>query len=155
MALSYSKKLSTLLYGITSKHKGDFYCLNCPIFLRTENKLKSDKKCGKVKICGIAMPSEKDNLLEFNQYMKLDKMLYIIYADMESLIIKIDGCENNLENILTTKNGKHIPCGCSMSTISVFDNIVNKHTLYRGEDCMKKFCCSLREHPTSVINFEK
>ena len=23
------KKLSTLLRGITSKHHGDFYCLNC------------------------------------------------------------------------------------------------------------------------------
>ena len=23
------KKLSALLYGITSKHKGDFYCLIC------------------------------------------------------------------------------------------------------------------------------
>ena len=32
------------------------------------------------------MPSEKDNILEFNQYMKLDKMPYIIYADLEFLI---------------------------------------------------------------------
>ena len=32
------------------------------------------------------MPSENDNILEFDQYMKLDKMPYIIYVDMESLI---------------------------------------------------------------------
>ena len=32
------------------------------------------------------MPSENDSILEFNQYMKLDKMPYIIYVDMESLI---------------------------------------------------------------------
>ena len=31
----------------------------------------------------------------------------------------------------------------------------NKHTSYRGEDCMKNFCTSLREHATNVINFEK
>ena len=37
-----------------------------------------------VKICGIVMPSEKDKVLEFNQYMKSDKMPYIIYADIES-----------------------------------------------------------------------
>ena len=42
-----------------------------------------------------------------------------------------------------------------MSTIWAFDNIENKHTLYRGKDCMKKFCSSLREHATNVINFEK
>ena len=40
-----------------------------------------------------------------------------------------------------------------MSTILAFDNTGNKHTLYRGEDCMKKFCTSLREHATNV--FEK
>ena len=34
------------------------------------------------------MPSEKDNILEINQYMKSKKMLYIIYADIESLIKK-------------------------------------------------------------------
>ena len=42
-----------------------------------------------------------------------------------------------------------------MSTIWAFDNIENKHTLYRGKDCMKKFCSSLREHAINVINFEK
>ena len=36
------------------------------------------------------MPSEKANILEFNQYMKSDKMRYIFYADIESLIKKID-----------------------------------------------------------------
>ena len=36
-----------------------------------------------------------------------------------------------------------------------FDNIELKHTLHRGEDCMKKFCTSLRKSFTNVINFEK
>ena len=44
---------------------------------------------------GIVMPSEKDNILEFNQYMKSDKTRSIIYADIESLIRKIDGCVNS------------------------------------------------------------
>ena len=38
------KKLAGLLHGITSKQKGDFYCLNCLHSLRTENKLKSPEK---------------------------------------------------------------------------------------------------------------
>ena len=42
-----------------------------------------------------------------------------------------------------------------MSTIWAFDNIENKHTVYRGEDYMKKCCNSLREHATNAINFEK
>ena len=41
------------------------------------------------------------------------------------------------------------------STIWTFDNIENKDTLYRGEDCMKKFYESLREHAKNIIDFEK
>ena len=89
--------------------------------------------------CGIAMTSAKDISLKCNEYMKSDKMSYIIYADFESLIRKIDRRANNPESSSTTKIGEHIPCGYSMSTICGFDHIEDKHTLHRGKDCMKKF----------------
>ena len=112
------KKQSALLRGITSKHHGYFYCLNCLHSFTTENKLKSHEKiCKNKDFCGIVMPSEKDKILEFNQHIKSDKMSCIIYADIESLIKKIDRCANNLEKSSTTKIGEHIPCGYSMSTI--------------------------------------
>ena len=94
------------------KHRSGFCCLNCLHSFRTENKLKSHKKvCRNKNFCGTAMPSEKDNILEFDRYIKSDKMLYIIYADIGSLVKKIDGCANNPENSSTTKIGEHIPCG--------------------------------------------
>ena len=34
------------------------------------------------------MPSQRDNTLQFNQFIKSDKMLYTIYADFESLFKK-------------------------------------------------------------------
>ena len=156
MTLSCREKLSALLHGITSKHKGQFFDLNCLRSFRTENKLKSHEKvCKNKDFCGIAMPSEKDNILDFNQYMNSDKIPYIIYADIKSLIKKIDGSANNPEKSSTAKIGEHIPCGYLMSTIWAFDNIENKHTLYCGEGCMKNFCTSLREHAANVINFGK
>ena len=42
-----------------------------------------------------------------------------------------------------------------MSAIWAFYHIKNKHSLYRGEGCMKKFCESLREHAKNIIDFEK
>ena len=51
--------------------------------------------------------------------------------------------------MLTPTLGEHIPCGYSMSTILDFDNIEIKHTLYRGENCRKKFCICLRKHATN------
>ena len=82
-------------------------------------------------------------------------MPYITYADLESLVKKIDGCENNPEKSSKTKIGEHIPCGYSMSTIERYDHIEYKHSLYLRKDCMKKFCESLGEHPKSIIDFEK
>ena len=80
------------------KTQTDFYFLNFLHSFATKNKLDSDKQvCKNKDFCGIVMPSKKNYILQFNQYMKSDKMPYIIYADLESLIEKIDRCANNLE----------------------------------------------------------
>ena len=42
-----------------------------------------------------------------------------------------------------------------MSTISPFRTIENKHDVYRGKDCMKKFSEFLREHVMKIINVKK
>ena len=68
---------------------------------------------------------------------------------------KIDGYKNNPENSSTTNVNKHIPSDFSMSTISLFRSIENKHDVYRGKDCVKKFCEFLRKHAMKIINFKK
>ena len=80
------------------------------------------------------MPSEKDDILEFNQYIRLDKMPCIICTDIESWIKKTYECTNNPDNSPVTKIGEPIPCGYSMSATWGFDNIENKRTLYCGGD---------------------
>lgn len=90
----------------------------------------------------MVLSSQKDNLVKFNQCLKSHKRACIIYADLVSLIKKLDGCANNRENSSTTKAGQRISCGYSMSNIWVFDNIENKYNLYR--DCIKTLFISLR-----------
>ena len=70
-------------------------------------------------------------------------MSCMTYADIESLIRKIDGCANNPENFSATKVGEHILCGYSILTICTFDHIENQHTLYRGG------------HTKNIIDLEK
>ena len=64
-----------------------------------------------ITFCNIIMHSEDTKILEFNQYEKSGKAPFIIYADLECLIEKIDGCKNNPDNLFTTKLGQHIPSG--------------------------------------------
>ena len=98
------------------------------------------------------MPFDDTRILEFNQYQNSDKAPFIIYADLECIIEKIEGCKNNPKNSTTTKVSEHIPSSFSMSTISLFRSIENKHDVYRGKDCMKMFCELLREHAMKIIN---
>ena len=65
-------------------------------------------------------------ILEFNEYWKSDNTQYIIYADLESLIKKLDVCKSNPEKSSATKVGEKIPFGYSMSTMWIFDDIENK-----------------------------
>ena len=102
------KKLSALLRGITCKHHGDFYCLNCFHSFSTENKLQSHKRvCENKDFLNIIMPSEDAKILEFDQCQKPDKSSFIIYADLECITEKIDECEENPENSSTTKASGH------------------------------------------------
>ena len=81
-------------------------------YILTEIRLKSHEKLFENNdFCAIVMLSENNNnILEFNQYMKSDKMSYIIYADIESLTKKIDECANNPQNSSATKIAKYNPC---------------------------------------------
>ena len=55
-----TKSLSRLFKGITSKHNGDFYCLNCLHSFRTLNVLKIHKKlCENNDFCYAEMPGKK------------------------------------------------------------------------------------------------
>ena len=65
------------------------------------------------------MPSEDTKIIEFNQYQKSDKAPFIIYADLESIIEKIDGWSCK---IIYTKSKRT----CSTSFFNVYNIIILK-----------------------------
>ena len=106
----------------------------CIAFILLEQKISLSlmKNYVTIKICnwitfGIVIPTEKKEILELNQDMKSDKMPYIIYTDIKSLIRTIDGCANNPEKpsrmnnknkwIIMQEISGHVPYGYKMSTI--------------------------------------
>ena len=122
------KKLPALLTRITSKHRSHFYCLNCFYSFATEKQIELYKKvCENKKFSNSVMPSEDTKTLEFNQHQKPDKAPFIISAEFECLIEKIDWCKNNPQNLFTTKVSEQISSDFSMSTTSLFTSIENKH----------------------------
>ena len=150
------KGLSGLLRGISSNHNSDYYCLNCFHSYRTENKLNvHKKKCENHEHCNIEMPSPNNNIIKYNQVEKSLELPFIIYADLECLLKKIDTCQYNPDLSSTTKINQHIPSAYSIYTNCSFDKSNNKLSYYRGEDCMKRFCKDLKDHAIKIIDFKK
>ena len=148
------KSLSALLRGTTSKHDGEFYCLNCFHSYSTKNKLeKHGKVCNDHDYCYVEIRSEYNKILKYNHGEKSVKAPFIICADLECLLEKMTTCHNNPEKLSTTKI--NTPSGYSLFTNCSFDDTKNKLDCYRGKDCMERFCKDLKEHATKIINYEK
>ena len=100
------KSISALLRGITSNHDRDFYCLNCLHSYRTKGILKKHEKvCNDHDHCYVKMPNEHEKILKYNQGEKSLKVLFMIYADLECLLRKIDSCQIKMiqKNLLQKK----------------------------------------------------
>ena len=107
MPLSCSKKAISIIKG------NGFYCLNCLHSFRTKSKLEWHKRvCENKDFCNVILSSGDTKILEFNQYQISDKAPFVIYAELECLIEKID--ERKYSS--TTKVSELIPSGFSIST---------------------------------------
>ena len=101
------------------------------------------------------MPSPNNNIMKYNQGEKSLELPFIIYANLECLLKKIDPCYNNPDLSSITKINQQIPSGYSIYTNCSFDKSNNKLSYYRGEDCMERFYKDLKDHATKITDFKK
>ena len=127
--------MSLLFRGITSNHKEDFYCLNCFHSFTTENKLKKHYNVRKNHdYCYVEILKEDNKILKYNHGEISMKVPFTIYADLESLLEKMNTCHNNPKNSSTTKINKHTPSGKSLFTHCSFDTTKNMIPLTKEEN---------------------
>ena len=67
------------------------------------------------------MPSENAKILEFNKYQKSEKVSFITYVDLECLMEKIDGLQNNSKHssITHSLNPPFIKGGWTFSKLAI------------------------------------
>ena len=156
MALFNSKRLNALLKGITSKHDGDLYCLNCfHSYASKESLEKHMKVCEDKDYCYIEMPKKSESS-KYQSGIKSMKSPFIIVADIEPLLKKMDTCSNDPDKSATNKINKHEMSGYSLFTSCSFNEKNNVIDHYRGKDCLKKFCQGLKKQAIKkIVNFEE
>ena len=146
------KRIPGLLRGKTSRHNGDFYCLNCFHWYTNENKLrKHEKICNDHEFCFLKIANEDKKFLTTTPGKNSLKVPFIICADIECLLQKINTCQNNHEKSYTEKKVVHKASVYSLITCCSFDKSENEREYYRGRDCMNMFCNDLKEQPMRII----
>ena len=114
--------IKSLSRGITSNHCGDFYCLNCLHSFKTDNALKRHERlCDNNDYCNVEMPTQFNKTLKYNCGEKSLKTPFIIYADLECLLIKQQSCHNFPNESYTERK----PCGYALTLVHLIQNKIN------------------------------
>ena len=87
----------------------------------------------------VEMPY-KNPRVEFCDGQFQFKVPFIMYADFESILELIQGPGNNPMISSTGGVNNHVPSGWCVCSEFACGNVQNPLKLYRGEDCIKKFC---------------
>ena len=148
------KNLSRLLSSQVSKHKEKHhFCMRCLNAFWTHKSLnKHQEYCSNHEAVKIEMP-KKDDILTFKNYYKGEKVPFIIYADMESLIKPIQSCKPNPRGSYTKKYQKHEPISYSYYIKCFDDNVFSQEPkTYTGLGAMQKFVDSLKEDIKIIAN---
>ena len=99
------------------------------------------------------MPTQFNETLKYNYGEKSIKTPFVIYADLECLLLKKQSCQHNPNETYTERKAIHEPCGYELNLVFSFDSKQNKRNFYRGKDCIKRFCSDLKELGIKIINY--
>ena len=84
------------------------------------------------------MPNESEKILKYNPGEKSLKVPFVIYADLECLLEKVDSCQNDSEKS-REKKAEHTPSGYSWIISCSFNESKSACGYYRGRDYENDF----------------
>ena len=133
------KSLSRLLSSKNTKHKGkEYFSKNClQRFIEESSRDEHLDYCINNESVKAEMPYKKP-IVQYSDGQFQFKVPFIMYADFESMLEPIQSVGNNPMISSTRGINNHVSSGWCVR--SEFAYVENPLALYRGKDCVKKFC---------------
>ena len=148
--------LNRFLFHQTKNVDQRFYCCHCLHGFATAHSLAEHKPyCQAHGPQRIKMPIDNDKWLTFKNYGKQLKLGFVIYADFECILSKVNACDPNPEKSLTTPMEKHSPCGYSYKVVCTNPTYSKPAVVYRGEDAVLHFIKSLHKEEHEILKILK
>ena len=143
------KDFNAFMYN-QSKHKErKHFCMYCLQCFSSERVLANHvNNCLTINGAhAINMPKQGENILKFNNFYKQLPVPFVIYADFEAIMKKVQGCEQSEEmkkdkdmRSYTEAYQTHEDCGNGYKVVCCYDDKYSKYTrIYRGENAVYKF----------------
>ena len=135
------KSLSRLLSSENTKHKGkEYFGMSClQGFKEESSKDEHIGYCIDNESVKVEMPF-KNSRVEFCDGQFQFKVPFIMYADFESILELIQGLGNDPRISSTGGVNNNVPSGWCVHSEFAYGKVENPLKLYRGKDCIKKFC---------------
>lgn len=137
------KNLSRLVSSQLSKEKKKkFICDTCLHFFRIKEKFEQHiKECHKINKTAIKMPEPGENILKFKNFQNKEKVPFVIYADLES-ILKPTHNETHYQEHIASAVGYYVKCS--------YDDSLSFYRSHRDVDCMKWFAEEVNQFAENV-----
>ena len=145
------KNLNRLLNSKNDKQM--FYCERCLIGFTRDDLLQSHLvECRGIneQAVRIQMPTENNKSIKFVNHKKQLKAPWVIYADFESIIRKIEGPIQSTNKSFTHKSGIQEACGFCLRVVRS-DGLSTEPFLYRGPYCIQVFLEELKEAEVVIL----
>ena len=145
------KDFNKFMFNQTKHKERKHFCMYCLQCFSSERILNNHvENC--IQLNGtqaVEMPTKNNNILKFENYHKQQPVPFVIYADFEALLQKVEKKQldsNNINEALrnnfsyTEKFQKHVDCGSAYKVVCCYDDKYSKDIcIYRGENAVYKF----------------
>ena len=136
------KDFNKLMYNQTKHESRKHFCMYCLQCFSSERVLNNHKEnC--IQLNGtqaVKMPTKDNSILKFNNYHKQQPAPFVIYADFEALLQKVERGQPDNDGSYTEKFQRHIDCGSAYKVVCCYDDKYSKDIcIYRGENAVHKF----------------
>ena len=83
------------------------------------------------------MPKKGENILKFNNFHKQLPVPFVIYADLEAITERVQGCRPNNKRLYTDAYQKHEDCSYGYKVTCRYDELYTKPIqTYQGENAV-------------------
>ncbi|GFY31894.1 uncharacterized protein TNCV_2620311 [Trichonephila clavipes] len=145
--------MSSLLNHLTSHEHKVFFCDYCLLRFNNEELLNQHQEdCRNHNVQKIKMPTQEEKWLEFSNHKFKLPVPYVIYADLECILEKINSCEQDPKISSTESIAKHVPCGFAYVIVGPDGTMVKPPTVFRGKNAIDQFLTKLLDEEKSILD---